>query len=250
MTTTAAQIIKRSLAVKDEYNSVNNPFELLGALYPRVRICYGNPKLGGHTGRCFINNTPVKTDTGSYDATLTVPDGEAKNWRYFATAGFGIIDAETGYKKLNVAPLVLLYGYGYNKDKKYGYTSVNKQFFLFGRNEDGSHFLHRVRPLAAESLESARRWMWSLKSGETIAARQGDVAFIKKTRLSGVDVGNGISLGNHKIAGDRVTRSPAGRIYIENPVAEHGEHRRVALEGVYEVRIAKAWTGAGNGRGD
>lgn len=53
MTTTAAQIIKRSLAVKDEYNSVNNPFELLGALYPRVRICYSNPKLGGHTGRCL-----------------------------------------------------------------------------------------------------------------------------------------------------------------------------------------------------
>ena len=250
-TPTTAQVIKQSLAVKDEYNGVKDPAALLGLIYPRVRICHSRPGLEGHSGWCDVDNTPIKTDEGSYSATLTVPHGKRQNWRYVATAGFGVIDAETRHRRLNVSPLILLYGYGYSKDGKYGYTCVDKQFFLFGRNEDGSHFLHRIRPMAAKSLETARRWMWALKDGEQVIARQGDVAFIRKNRLVGRDLGASVTLGNHKIAGDRVTRSPAGRIYVENPIAEHGEHRRVALQGVYEVRIAKAWTGAtGNGRGD
>jgi hypothetical protein len=84
--------------------------------------------------------------------------------------------------------------------------------------------------------------MWGLKGKEELAARQGDLGFIAKRRPAGqIDlVSCAIQIGNHQISGEGIYRTQ-NRVYVVNPRAEHGEHVRVQLSGIYELRLAKEW---------
>jgi hypothetical protein len=172
---------------------------------------------------------------------LSVPGGEYKSGRHYHNGGTTILAVESSRKKLNLAgcPLFLLKGRMYNGD----YKSLSATYFLFGKNEDGSFFLHKVRPCvgAMADLDQVRAWIWNLKKGETVAARQGDLAFIPKQKSSGKASDSiEVRLGNHVVRGEKVWRT-VHKAFVLNPIANHGEHHTVQLQGLHELRLGRAW---------
>jgi hypothetical protein len=127
----------------------------------------------------------------------------------------------------------------YNGD----FRSLQQTYFLCGKNEDGSFFLHKVRPCIGQTadMDQVRAWIWALKSGETVAARQGDLGFIPKNRAVG-KISNSIevALGNHVVRGDKVWQT-RHKTFVLNPLANHGEHHVVQIQGLYELRLGRAW---------
>lgn len=223
---------------KDQYGCLIGGQQLLETLYPRLVIEEDAPTCWAQC-RTELETGTVKVGRKTYQAKMTLPGGYFSSKKHFHTAGWGVVEAESGHKKLNVRPLVLLRTYVYNGD----YRSVSTQHYLFGKNEDGSYFLHRIRPKFGESIADARRWMWSLSVTETVAARQGDLALVPKKRTMGdAVVGQNIKLGNHDIWAEKITQTK-NKTYALNPVLLHGEHREVALEGVFDLRLAKVWGG-------
>lgn len=218
---------------RNEYGDLNVDFtEAIHSAYPSVGINFSAPGCWGHSADLTLDGTE-----------LTVPDGKYTSNKHFHTAGHSIIEVESGKRKLNKRPLFLLSGRAYNGD----YKSLKQTYFLFAQNEDKSFFLHKVRPSYGESgLKWARAWMWSIKKDETIEARQGDLAFIRKKRKAGSEVGSTVEIGNHTINADQIFQTKH-RTYAVNPVATHGEHHSIELDGVYELRLAKVW---GGGCGD
>jgi hypothetical protein len=219
---------------RNAYGDLNISFEqAIGDVYPEVEFSYSAPSSWGHNGAINLNGN-----------TLTIPSGQYKSKKHHHTAGHGILaieGARQNHLNLRGCPLFLLKGYGYNGD----YKSLSLSYYLFGRNEDGSFFLHRVRPKVAKdgNLDQVRAWIWSLKNGEKIAKRQGDVAFIQKARPAGSKIeATTVRLGNHTISGTEI-RQTANKTYVLNPTADHHEHMAVALTGWHEVRPAKAWAG-------
>lgn len=220
------------------------------AAYPGVVIAYDTPGCWGHSGRAVLR----QRDDGKW--LLVVPSGKYSSGKHFHTAGCGIMAIESSRKKLNLAgcPLFLLSTYAYNGD----YRSLKRCYWLFGKNEDDSFFLHQVRPKIGETgdLDLVRRWLWELKATESIAGRQGDLAFIKKAkpsgdrlthRLAGGDCySDSVQIGNHLVRGSEVYATKH-RYYVLNPAATHHEHYTVALEGWHELRLAKVWSSS---RGD
>ena len=90
-------------------------------------------------------------------------------------------------------------------------------------------------------MDKVRQWMWTLKDGEKIADRQGDVAFIPKTRMVGTrQSGPYIEVGNHRVYANEI-RQTKHKVFVRNPHALHGEHKEVKLEGIFEVRMARQW---------
>jgi hypothetical protein len=219
---------------RNAYGDLNISFEQsIKDVYPEVEFKYSAPSSWGHNGTMSLESK-----------TLTIPSGQYKSQKHHHTAGHGIVAIEGARQnRLNLkgCPLFLLKGYGYNGD----YRSLRTAYYLFGRNEDGSFFLHRVRPCVAKDgdLDKVRSWIWNLKKGETVAKRQGDVAFIAKARPAGSRINaTTVRLGNHTISGTEI-RQTSNKTYVLNPTAEHGEHMSVALTGWHEVRPAKAWAG-------
>jgi hypothetical protein len=217
---------------RDSYGNLNVDFaEAIAVAYPEVAIKVSEPGCFGHSGNIALQ-----------DKRLSVPGGKYASAKHFHTAGCGVVAVESSRKKHNLSgcPLYLLRGYAYNGD----YKNLQKTYWIFGRNEDGSFFLHKIRPCVGETadLDAVRRWMWSLKGKEELAARQGDLGFIAKTRPAGqIDlVFQAVQIGNHLVFSDVVYRTK-NRIYVINPRAEHGEHHIVKMQGVYELRLARQW---------
>lgn len=222
-------------AKRDKYGSLKIDFEFtIKKAYPQISIEFRSP--GCHSDAAEIYFRAGKKNC------ISVPGGQYSSNKHWHTAGHGILAIETARNnKLNLAkrPLFLLKCYQYNGD----YRSLSEGFFLFGQNEDESFFLHKIRPKAARNfnLDEVRAWIWSLKPGEKVRARQGDLAFIPKTKSFGIEIESEISLGNHQVTGE-VIRKTKNKIYVLNPKAIHYEHDGIAnLQGWYELRLAKAW---------
>lgn len=219
---------------RNEYNQLSvDTKKALKSVYPDIEIETSEPGCFGHRGTITLR-----------DNTLSLPDGQYDSAKHFHTAGNGVCDVENARGKLNARPLFLLMGYGYNGD----YRSLTKTYYLFGANEDSSFFLHRIRPRVGElcNIPVARIWLWSLKEGEKIRARQGDLAFILIKRPSGKieKISKHIS-GSHEIQATEI-RETVHKTYALNPIVTHAEHGEVTLLGWHEIRIAKVWAG-GNG---
>ncbi|MCS7062523.1 MAG: hypothetical protein NZM04_00495 [Methylacidiphilales bacterium] len=222
------------LAKRDEYGVLEINFEAaLKAAYPDLKVVYGPPGCWGTSADLWF--TP--------DGHLRVPYGRYRSRKHFHKAGHGILAVETQEDcDLNFAgkPLFLLMGWAYNGD----YKSLARSYYLFGQNEDGSYFLHKVRPAVGElgSLEAARRWIWRLREGEVITARQGDLAFIPKDApRRGFQVGaTTLRLGRHQVAAEGTYRTKE-RVLVLNPIASHPEHHSVQLQGWFELRLGRAW---------
>lgn len=156
------------------------------------------------------------------------------------------VESSRSKHNLKGCPLYLLRGYFFNGD----YGSLKQTYWIFGKNEDNSFFLHKIRPCIGETgdYDQIRRWMWQLKGQETLAARQGDLGFIPKKRAAGqIDLASHtVQIGNHTIHGEAIYRT-ANRTYVLNPRAEHGEHYAVQKQGIFELRLARQWElGAGD----
>ena len=220
----------------NQYGELEVNFEeAIRVAYPEIEFWYREP--GCHGGNPDIE---IKENT------LILPSGTYSSRKHFHSCGHGIMAIENARDcRLNLAgkPLFLLTGRAYNGD----YRSLTKTYFLFGQNEDRSFFLHKVRPKVGESgdLEVCRRWMWGLKPGEILIARQGDCGFIAKEKPCGKVVeGNLRKFGNHKIEAQEWRSTAGGRWYALNPKAIHPEHDQVILKGWVEIRLAKAWRGS------
>lgn len=223
-------------AEKNSYGDLMVDFaETIEKVLPEIIVETSEPGPWGH-------DSEISLDKNSNGYTLVVPDGKYRSNKHFHTAGHSILALETGRKKLNCSPLFLVSGRAWNGD----YKALKKTYYLLGKNEDSSVFLHRVRPSAAEdgNLDAVRTWMWNVKDGEKLVDRQGDLGFItsKNIRLKGEKIeGNKIQIGNHTVTAD-VLMSRNGRFFAENPRCEHGEHHAVNLTGIYELRLARSWS--------
>lgn len=252
-----ASITTLAKSNKNQYGDLQVDFQ------KTIKTAYKNIEFDATTPGCHGGNPDCTVSERNGKWVLDVPDGEYKSSKHYHSSGHSILAIETGRKKLNLAgrPLFLISGRAYNGD----YHSLTKTYFLFGQNEDDSFFCHKIRANAAEDgdLDKVRAWVWALKNGETVEARQGDLAFIPKKRASGkvaetvsgfwhdatkkneavANLPAGQKLlcqGNHFVYGDEVKRT-ANKSYVLNPVASHGEHHAVQLEGWHEVRLGKAW---------
>ena len=198
--------------------------DVLAAAFPALEVQSSAPGCWGHGGDVVVSKS-----------VISIPDGTYTSRKHFHRASSAVVGFESGRRKLNIAPLVLIETKAWNGD----FGSMKTSYFLISRNEDGSHFAHKIRPNAGGSIESARRWMWHLSEGEVVAARQGDLALIPvpKPRASVSEIS---SVGNHFVEADEV-RATKRKIYALNPSLSHEEHRPVSLEGWFELRLARAW---------
>ena len=137
--------------------------DVLSAAFPALEVQSSAPGCWGHGGDVVISASKI-----------TIPDGTYSSRKHYHRASSAVIGFESGRRKLNIAPVVLIETKTWNGD----FGAMKTSYFLISRNEDGSHFAHKIRPSAGGSLESARRWMWHLAEGEVVAARQGDLALI------------------------------------------------------------------------
>lgn len=198
--------------------------DVLQAAFPALEVQPSAPGCWGHGGDITISK-----------GTVSVPDGAYSSRKHFHRVSSAVVGFESGRRKLNIAPLVLIETKSWNGD----FGSMKTSYFLVSRNEDGSHFAHKIRPNAGGSIESARRWMWQLREGESVSARQGDLALIpvSKPRASVSEIDN---LGNHFVDADEV-RATKRKVYAFNPTLSHEEHRPISLSGWFELRLARAW---------
>lgn len=238
---------------RNKYGDLRLNYSAIKDVFPDIKIKEESPGAWGHNGNLVLRE-PLLDET---NYKLIIPSGEYKSNKHYHSCYTGIVAVESGYRKLNFSTLFLLVGIAYNGD----YRSLKKTYWLLGKNEDSSYFLHKIRPKAVndilypngsygevnrdassvEVMNNVRKWMWSLKRGEEVAARQGDVAFIPKNRASGTLLNaKAEEVGNHLIYADAIKRT-VHKIYFLNPVAKHPEHYSVQLEGWYEVRMAKQW---------
>jgi len=176
--------------------------------------------------------------------TLEVSEGVYKSNKHYHRHSWAVRDLDENEK------LVLLEQLHFSNDFT-GTGSMpppSRKIYLLGQNEDGSYFLHRVRPKAGDRIRDAVEWMFSLKKGEKIAARQGDIAFIARDRMPKIPKKafdtHELRLGRHVVYARGVQRYKS-KIYVVDPTASHPEHPPITLEGVYEVRVAKAWSNGG-----
>jgi hypothetical protein len=217
---------------RDRYGDLEVDFEeAVKTAYPELEIEVHSPGFHGGTADMWFEP----------GMKLSVPGGEYKNTRHFHTGASSVLAIESTRKRLNLpkCPLFLLKGRMYNGD----YKSLAASYYLFGKNEDSSFFLHKVRPCVGQTadLDQVRAWIWNLKSDEKVTARQGDLAFIAKskkagTRLDGIE----IALGNHVVRADAIWQT-TNKVFAINPIANHGEHHTVQLEGLFELRLGRAW---------
>ena len=222
---------------QDSYGQLNVDFkEAIAAAYPEICLRYSTPGSFGHSGN-------LRLWQEGHQWMLDLPNGKYQSGKHFHTAGHGIVAIESSRKKHNLAgcPLYLLSGYAYNGD----YRSLKQTYWLLAKNEDTSFFLHKIRPQIAKTkdFDTIRAWMWSLKKDEILKARQGDLGFIPKAKMCGqLKIANAdrVDIGNHRIYADVVTQTQH-RVYVLNPRAQHGEHNTVALQGIYELRLARQW---------
>ena len=227
---------------RDNYGSLDiDAIAAIKIAYPKLNIETHSP--GVHAGG---RDAEIWTQIRN-DWTLCIPSGKYESSRYYNSAYTNILAVESGRNKLNLpsCPLFLLRGRAFNSK----YHSLSQSFYLFGRNEDGSYFAHKIRPKAGEnmSLDEARAWVWNLKGDEKVSARQGDLALIPKKRASGHKEGYlEVELGNHHINADCVWRTKH-RVFVMNPSLSHKEHHPVSLSGLYEARLGRAW---GNSKAD
>lgn len=198
--------------------------DVLKTAFPSIEVQSSAPGCWGHGGDVTVRK-----------GVVSVPDGTYASNKHFHRASSAVVGFESGRRKLNIAPLVLIETKAWNGD----FGSMKTSYFLISRNEDGSHFAHKIRPNAGDSIESARRWMWQLREGESVSARQGDLALIpvSKPRASVSEIE---AVGNHFVDADEV-RATKRRIYALNPALSHQEHRAVSLSGWFELRLARAW---------
>jgi hypothetical protein len=230
-------MVTNTLNNTNQHTSINFS-EFVSKYYPSLKIEFSSPDIYASimSAMCFLRDGD----------TLCCPKGLYRSSKYYAQSNCHILDVEDGRQKLNLPkrPLILLQGVVYGSGGNYP-SRLNKTYYLFGQNENYSYFLHRVKPSIGDKsdLSLCRKWMWSLKEHEKITARQGDLAFISKTKVDGiVEVSKTVELENHIVTGDEV-RKTSKRIYVLNPSASHYEHHSVICEGWHELRLARAWQG-------
>ena len=201
--------------------------DALHTAYPRLVVREDTPHCFGHDGNLQL--------TGE---TLTVPEGSYSSRKHFHRASTHAVEVESAKRKLNARPLFLLKSRAYNGD----YSSMKESFFLFGANEDDSYFLHKIRPNAGESIETARQWMWELTADEAILERQGDLAFISKKRPAGTRQETvSITIGNHTVHAEEI-RITKHKLFVKAASAIHAEHGETpVVPGWSEVRLARQW---------
>ena len=164
--------------------------------------------------------------------------GEALNWDLYAIGQ----DVHSG-KMLAIVQIRKA------RITKYG-TSVRKNYFLCGYNEDGSAFAH---PASANVIRTAIRlerdpilavqdWMFAGDYADMV--RQGDVALVPVKRAQGQHVALDEMIvegshGSHKLEA-RVIRKN-GYIYALDPILTHtlNQHPTVSATGWYRVIVAE-----------
>lgn len=167
--------------------------------------------------------------------------GSALNWDLYA---FGR-DMHT-HKSLAVVQVRQ-----YVKRHKGWYPSVRRNYFLIGRNEDGTAFAHPVQSRVVHTaaatgkniIRAVQRWMF--KCGYEDVVRQGDVAFVPMQRIKGeLRIEKEVLLAeSHKVVADEI-RENGEAIYVLNPSSTHQTHDSVKLQGWWKIvvgRRARYW---------
>jgi hypothetical protein len=219
---------------RDTFGSLKVDFETaINAMYPKISIEIHEPGCHGGDPDLWLIQRGDRWH-------LSVPGGEYKSERHYHNGGCSILAVESARQKLNLpgCPLFLLQGRIFNGD----YGTVRRTFYLFGQNEDQSYFLHKIRPCIGQTadMNRVRSWIWNLKPGEKIAARQGDLAMISKSPAGKLSNSIEIHLGNHVVRAEKIWRT-THKTYVQNPIASHGGHNTVQLHGIYELRLGRAW---------
>jgi len=178
----------------------------------------------------------LKKKMSGYYSYLTENINQINNYH---NAGHSILNIESAQNRYNNRPLFLLCGRAYNGD----YHSLKKTYYLFGQNEDGSFFLHKIRPKVGETadFDEIRKWIWQLKDNETVQERQGDIVFIRKekparnAKLFINDVSK-IVIDSHEIYFENCFKT-SKKTFVYNPHSYHREHGETKnLNGWFEVR--------------
>lgn len=130
------------------------------------------------------------------------------------------------------------------------FTSVHKQYFLVGRNENATAFAHPVKATIRNSVRQilARVWDCDVRDLDDIQ-RNGDVAFVPvrtppAVLLPPVDPSTNsiIVAHSHKLVGNIFT-DERGRVYVRKTgklVHTKGQHPTAKVkEGLWRVAVAK-----------
>ena len=234
------------ISKRDKYgNLVVDLKAAINAAFPNLEITHDKPNRYGHSGEITIDGNRLIVPEGICECKGGPANDYTGKSKHNQTAGTAIRAIESGYKKHNFSTLFLLSSYVFNGF----YRSMKFTYHLLGRNEDGSFFVHRIRPKVGESgdMNQVRAWMWQLRDFEKLKARQGDLGFIdtkfpkQATQSEAVAF---LDIGNHRVFAIEFYEHK-DRIFALNPRAEHGEHIGVTLHGIYELRLARAWVGRG-----
>lgn len=165
--------------------------------------------------------------------------GEALNWDAYA------IGKDLHTKRT----LVVIQVRQWRKSTRRGFPRVRKNYFLLGRNEDGSTFAHPVASKVIHSaiskernlIRSIQRWMFGCDYADVI--RQGDIAFVPLKRTGGEATGEtSVTVEeSHQISADEIRKNETV-LYALNPTSFHPTHPKVELEGWYKVMVGKRAT--------
>ena len=163
--------------------------------------------------------------------------GYATNWDLY---GYG---RDIHNKKL----LAVIQIRRYVREKKNWYPSIRKNYFLLGRNEDGSVFSHSVesRTIHAainsgkEVVKACQDWIFQVDYRKVI--RQGDIALVPVRKALGeITTEKTVILqDSHLLYADEIFSN--GTIYALNPYLVHQPHVHpdIKAQGLYKIVVGQ-----------
>lgn len=177
-----------------------------------------------------------------YGGEKYCPEGWALNWSLY------------GYAKdcHNKKFLALIQIREARREKRGYYIQVRKNYFLLGRNEDGSVFAHCVGAGKIHSsikkgkcpVKAVQDWIFGKDYKKVL--RQGDLGLYPSRKPKGVTLtGSFLYEESHRIDSKQICIA-GEKIYLYNPAITHlrGVHPRIEGQGWYqllEARRAESW---------
>lgn len=134
----------------------------------------------------------------------------------------------------------------YTKTKKTWWPQIRKNYFLIGRNEDGTAFAHPVQSQVIHGaikkgkdvLHAVQSWMFGCDYKKVV--RQGDVALVPVSRFRATPVIEieVVVAENHHITAEEI-RENRDYIYVKNPKSVHPTHPPIEAEGWFKVMVGR-----------
>lgn len=189
-----------------------------------------------------ISNVEKVDEHGSWDFGAEFDSksrGTALNWDLYAV----------GRDAKNQRTLAVIQVRQYHKRSTRSFARVRKNYFLCGRNEDGTAFAHPVSAHVVrravnddvDVIQRVQRWIFDGTEYADVV-RQGDLALVPLQRAPAgeeLDAATVTLEESHILVADRIKLN--GSLYALNPRLEHipGTHPEVDGSGWYKIVIGQ-----------